>query len=128
MPTKACPLLSPSSASATVRRASLVVQPLLCADTRLRFVAGASLATIQDDGSSVVTERVYSCIKEVEAMDIDPEGEATLNIENDLMMAGACGEVMSLQPSVINARAAKMFTGGDGAPRQRTVASRPLKS
>ena len=54
-------------------------------------------------------------------MDIDPEGEATLNIENDLMMAGACGEVMSLQPSVINARAAKMFTGCDGAPRQRTV-------
>ena len=48
---------------------------------------------MQDDGSSVITERVYSRIKEADAMDIDAEGEATLNMENDLMMAGTFGEI-----------------------------------
>ena len=44
---------------------------------------------MQDDGPSVITERVCSRIKEVDAMDIEAEGEATLlNMENDLMMAG----------------------------------------
>ena len=51
-------------------------------------------------------------------MDIDAEGKATLNMENDLMMADVFGEAMSLQPSVVNARAMQMFTGGDGAPRR----------
>ena len=44
-------------------------------------------------GPSVITERVCSRIKEADAMDIDAEGEATLNMENDLMMAGTFGEI-----------------------------------
>ena len=50
---------------------------------------------MQDDGSSVITERVCSRIKEADAMDIDAEGEATLNMENDLMMAGTFGEIIN---------------------------------
>ena len=34
------------------------------------------------------------------------------------MMADESGEAMTLQPSVINAKATQMFTGGDGAPRR----------
>ena len=60
---------------------------------------------MQDEGSSVITERVCSRVKEAEGMEIDAEGDAALNMDNDLMMAGAFGEAMSLQPSVVNVRA-----------------------
>ena len=40
----------------------------------------------------------------------ESDGNAALNMENDLMMADEYGEAMSLQPSVVNARATQMFT------------------
>ena len=73
---------------------------------------------MNDDGSSLITERVYPRTKEHDTMDIESEGNAALNMENDLMMADESGEAMTLQPSVINAKATQMFTGGDGAPRR----------
>ena len=48
-------------------------------------------------------------------MDIESDGNDGLNLESDLMMADALGEAMSLQPSILNARATKMFTGGPAA-------------
>ena len=73
---------------------------------------------MNDDGSSVITQRVCSRTKEHGAMDIESDGNDGLNLESDLMMADAIGEAMSLQPSILNARATKIFTGGDGAPRR----------
>ena len=80
------------------------------ADIASAFRRRSESIIMNDDGSAVITERVCSRTKEHNAMDTESDGNAALNMENDLMMADEYGEAMSLQPSVVNARATQMFT------------------
>jgi hypothetical protein len=43
-------------------------------------------------------------------------GIAPLNIENELMTADGALEASKLNPALLNQRATRMFTGGDGTP------------
>ena len=72
---------------------------------------------MNDDAGSVCTERVQSRKRPLEGEVMEMEGPSVLNIEKDLMTAEGFGEAMDLVPSMLAARATRMFTNGDGKPR-----------
>ena len=78
--TSACPPPLSSSTSLMVRGSSLGTLPLSCADTASEFGRRSESSIMNDDGSSVITERVCSRTKEHGPVDIESDGNADLNM------------------------------------------------
>ena len=69
-----------SSTSLMVRGSSLGTLPLSCADIASAFGRRSESSIMNDDGSSVITERVCSRTKEHDPVDIESDGNADLNM------------------------------------------------
>ena len=63
-----------------VRGSSLGTLPLSCADIASPFGRRSESSIMNDDGSSVITQRVCSRTKEHGPVDIESDGNADLNI------------------------------------------------
>ena len=72
---------------------------------------------MQNDASSVYGSRVRPQQGATGAAEMEIEDESDRNLEQDLSAADGFGEHMDLIPSMLTARATKMFTGGAGGAR-----------
>ena len=70
-----------------------------------------------DDTESICTQRVHTNEKDSDDVATELSSVAPLNLANEVITTDSFEDGMSLLSSVVAARATKMFTEGDGAPR-----------